>query len=123
MNDLKLKTIRGGLARVCSQILFFAIRIGALMILARLLGPKEFGVVGMVTAVTGILAIFRDFGLSAATVQSLEVADEQLSMLFWINIVVGGAITVLLLAAAPAIVAFYHEPRLFWITVVLSTTF
>jgi len=59
------------------------------MVLARLLAPKDFGLVGMVTAFTGVLGLFRDFGLSSAAIQRDIVTDEQLSTLFWINILVG----------------------------------
>jgi O-antigen/teichoic acid export membrane protein len=50
MQDLKAKVIRGGLARLCAQGATFILRVGSLMILARLVGPKDFGLVGMVTA-------------------------------------------------------------------------
>ena len=88
MKNLKEKAIRGGFARVCAQIVFFALRIGALMVLARLLDPKDFGLVGMVTAFTSVLNLFRDFGLSTATVQRADISDEQISTLFWINVLV-----------------------------------
>ena len=64
MQDLKAKVIRGGLARLGAQGASFILRVGSLMILARLLSPKDFGLVGMVTAFTGVLTLFRDFGLS-----------------------------------------------------------
>ena len=43
----------------------------------------------MVTALTGVLNLFRDFGLSTATVQRTTITDAQLSTLFWINLLVG----------------------------------
>lgn len=123
MKDLKEKTIRGGVARVFAQGANFGLRLGSLMVLARLLGPQEFGLLGMVTAFTGVLGLFRDFGLSTAAVQRETVTDEQISTLFWINILVGAILTLLAAVFAPAIAAFYHEPRLFWITVVLAMGF
>jgi O-antigen/teichoic acid export membrane protein len=93
------------------------------MVLARLLDPKDFGLVGMVTAFTGILNLLKDFGLSTATVQRASVTDEQISTLFWINMFVGGVLCVLLLAAAPFIALFYHEPRLSAVTIVLAVGF
>jgi O-antigen/teichoic acid export membrane protein len=123
MNNLKEKTIRGGLARLCAQGANFLLRIGSLMILARLLGPKDFGLVGMVTAFTGVLSLFRDFGLSSAAIQRTNVTEEQISTLFWINIWVGALLGLLSIAMAPAIAAFYHEPRLFGVTAVLATGF
>ena len=123
MKDLKEKTIRGGFARVCAQVANLGFRVGALIVLARLLGPKEFGLVGMVTAFTGVLDLFRDFGLSTASVQRATVTEEQVSTLFWINILVGAMLAVGVLALAPAIVRFYHEPRLFGIASVLAMGF
>src|SRR5215471_9356294 len=110
MKDLKEKTIRGGVARLCAQGANFVLRLGSLMVLARLLGPKDFGLVGMVTACTGVLSLFRDFGLSAAAVQRTNVTDEQMSTLFWINILVGALLGLVSVAMAPVIAAFYHEP-------------
>jgi O-antigen/teichoic acid export membrane protein len=123
VKDLKEKTIRGAAARVCAQALNFMLRLGSLMILARLLGPKEFGLVGMVTAFIGVLGLFRDFGLSSAAVQRATISDEQMSTLFWINTLAGALLGLLTAAIAPVVVAFYHEPRLFWVTVVLATGF
>ena len=93
------------------------------MIMARLLEPRDFGLVGMVTAVIGVLNLFRDFGLSTATVQRATITQEELSALFWINILVGVILTVLSFAIAPFIAVFYHEPRLVGITAVLASGF
>jgi O-antigen/teichoic acid export membrane protein len=123
MKDLKQRTIRGGLARLCAQGANFFIRLCSLMVLARLLGPKDFGLVGMVTAFTGILTLFRDFGLSSAAIQRTHVTDEQISTLFWINIFVGMLLGLLAVAGAPIIAAFYHEPRLVGVTAVLALGF
>lgn len=123
MKDLKEKTVRGGLARVIAQGLNFAFRLGSLMVLARLLGPRDFGLVGMVTAFTGVLGLFRDFGLSTASVQRASITEEQVSTLFWINVLVGLILAGLASALAPMVAAFYHEPRLVWVTAVLATGF
>jgi O-antigen/teichoic acid export membrane protein len=123
MEDLKTKTIRGGLARICAQGATFFLRVGSLMVLARLLGPKDFGLVGMVTAFTGVLTLFRDFGLSSAAVQHATVTEEQISTLFWINILLGLLLMAVTFAMAPAIAAFYRNPQLFWVTAVLASGF
>jgi PST family polysaccharide transporter len=123
VKDLKEKTIRGGVARMAAQVANFVLRIGSLMVLARMLNPRDFGLVGMVTAFTGVLNLFRDFGLSTATVQRAEVSEDQISTLFWINLAVGALLAILAVALAPAVAAFYHEPRLLWITAVLATSF
>ena len=93
------------------------------MVLARLLLPQEFGLVAMATAVMGFFRIFQEAGLSTATVQRHEINHAQVSNLFWVNVTVGGVITLLVAASAPAVAWFYREPRLIGITLVLSITF
>jgi len=123
MKDLREKTIRAGSVRLSAQGASFLLRIGSLMVLARLLDPKDFGLVSMVTAITGFLDLFRDFGLSAASIQRPAVTEEQTSTLFWINVLAGLILTMVASTLAPVIGAFYHEPRLFWVTIVVATGF
>jgi len=93
------------------------------VILARLLTPHDFGLVAMVTTVTSFLRVFKDAGLSIATVQRERITHAQVSNLFWINIAVSILGTLILAASAPVIARFYHNPRLITITLLLSTTF
>ncbi|HTZ95822.1 MAG TPA: lipopolysaccharide biosynthesis protein [Terriglobales bacterium] len=123
MKDLKERAIRGGGAKVFAQGANLTLRVGSLMVLARLLNPKDFGLVGMVTAITGVLNLFRDFGLSSAAVQQVEVTDQQASTLFWINVMAGAGLCALLAAASPVVAWFYREPHLLWVTVILSLGF
>ena len=123
MEDLKSRTVRGGFAKVCSQAANLALRLGSLMILASLLDPRDFGLVAMVTVLTGVLNLFRDFGLSTATVQRRSVSNEQLSTLFWINLFMGVLLACLAVGSAALLADFYHEPRLRWITVALAAGF
>jgi PST family polysaccharide transporter len=123
MKDLKQRAIRGGFAKGCGQATKFLIRIGSVMILSRLLEPRDFGLVGMVTAFTGVFGIFMDFGLSAATVQRETITEEQLTALFWTNMLVGVTLASLSLFGAPAVAHFYHEPRLVGVMAVLAAGF
>jgi PST family polysaccharide transporter len=123
MKDLKEKTIRGGFARLAAQGANFFMSLVSLMVLGRLLGPAEYGLVGMVTALTGFLGLFRDFGLSAAAVQRPSITDEEASTLFWVNMLVGAGLAVLCVAMAPAVAAFYHDRRLVAVTVVTAAGF
>ncbi len=123
MHDLKRRTLRGGLARFGALGGTFLLRMGTIMALARLLSPKDFGLVGMVVAFTGVLNFLRDFGLSSAAVQRMTISEEQSSTLFWINILIGALLGLTALAMAPAIAAFYGDPRLFGITAVLALGF
>jgi O-antigen/teichoic acid export membrane protein len=120
VSELTEAVLRGGLARVGAQALSFGVRIGSIVVFARLLSPGDFGFVGMVTAITGMLSMLRDFGLSSATVQRVHVTEEQLSSLFWFNLVFGALLGLGIVALAPLVSRFYHEPRLFWVTVALA---
>ena len=123
MKDLKERTIRGGSARGAALGASFLVRLGSLMALARLLSPQDFGLLGMVTAFTGVLSLFRDFGLSAASIQRASVTEAQSSTLFWINVLVGAILTLIAALLAPVVATFYHEPRLFWVTIVVASGF
>lgn len=74
----------------------------------------------MVLAVTAFAGLFKDLGLSAATVQWAELNHSQLSTMFWINLGVGTILMLILAAAAPCLVWFYRRPDVFWVTVALS---
>jgi len=123
MKDLKERTLQGGFAKFCAQGANFFLRVGSLIVLARLLDPKDYGLFGMVTAVTGIFGMFKDAGLSMVTIQRATITHQQVSTLFWLNVIVGALLWLLAAAIAPFIATFYHEPRLFWVTVVLAAGF
>jgi O-antigen/teichoic acid export membrane protein len=67
--------------------------------------------------------LFRDFGLSTASVQRTTVTDDQVSSLFWINLIVGGMLAAACAGIAPLLVRFYEEPRLREITFSLAAGF
>ena len=101
LTDLKRRSVRGGFATVSAQGLKFVIQTATTMVLARLLSPQDFGLQGMMVAVTGFLGLFQDAGLGMATVQRLEVTHEQTSTLFWINVAFGAILATLCAALAP----------------------
>ena len=92
-------------------------------VLARILLPEIFGLVAMVTALTGFIEMFKDLGLSAATIQRKEITHAQVSALFWINTCVGIGICLLISASSFLIARFYGDPRLVHITIALSIGF
>ena len=67
--NLKRRTISGGAVTISSQAAKFLLNLASTVILARLLTPRDFGLVAMVTAVTGFVAMFRHAGLATPTVQ------------------------------------------------------
>lgn len=121
--DLKHRSVRGGAITTSAQLCKFALKMGSTIVLARLLTPQDYGLVGMVTAVTGFVLLFKDLGLSMATVQRDEITHEQVSTLFWVNVGLSLGLALLTAALAPAIAAFYGEPRLTLVTLVLAIGF
>jgi len=121
--DLKGRSVRGGLLTLTSQGAQFLMQSVSTVVLARLLVPADFGLVAMVTAITGLGQAFADLGLSEATIQHPEISHNQVSTLFWINVAIGLTLTSITAALAPVLVWFYREPRLKDITFLLSLTF
>ena len=83
----------------------------AIVVLARLLTPDDFGVMGMVFPIIALATIFQEAGLALAVLQRDRISDEELSTVFWINTSVALALCLLLLIAAPFVAEFYEEPR------------
>ncbi len=121
--DFKGRTIRGGLVTISNQFFLFVVSMASMVVLARLLSPEDYGIVGMVAAVIGFLGLIKDSGLSAATIQRETVTKELVSTVFWINIALGVILTAFTSVLAPMLVAFYREPRLYGITVALAGSF
>ena len=121
--DLKGRFVRGTAITALGQVGRFVIQTGSTVILARLLSPDDYGLVAMVMAVTGFMMVFKDLGLSTATVQKDKVNHGQISTLFWVNVAVSAAAMLVIAAISPAIAWFYDEPRLIWIGLALSTSF
>ena len=122
-SDLKGRTISSALVTTTAQGAKLVLTLISTMILARLLTPLDFGLVAMVMSVMGFLRIFKDAGLSTATIQRNRITHAQVSNLFWINVLLSGFISLVMAACAPLIASFFHEPRLLGVTLVLSISF
>ena len=89
----------------------FFVSIVATAILARLLTPQDYGLIGMVAVATQFVAMFKDMGLSLATIQKSEINYDQISTLFWVNVAISVFIMLLMMLAAPGVAWFFGEPR------------
>jgi len=99
------------------------IQTGAVMILARLLDPEDYGLLAMVVVIVGVGEIFRDFGLSSAAIQAPELSRAQRDNLFWINTAIGLTLAGLLFLAAGLVAAVYDRPELTDVSRALAGTF
>ena len=93
MSEFRSRTINGITWSIVSRIGRLALTFVIGVILARLLSPREFGLVAMITVITSFAAIFAELGFSAALVQKPEVDQEHLSSVFWLNLGAGLVLT------------------------------
>jgi O-antigen/teichoic acid export membrane protein len=118
--ELRTRTLWGGATALFAQALQLGLGLLATALLARLLRPEDFGLVAMATALAGFFLVFKDMGLSLATVQHETIDSARISTLFWIGVGLS-----LVLAVTLALLAFpfgwlYGEPRVTPITWLLA---
>lgn len=123
LENLEHRALSGGFMTFGAQAAKFLLNFAAAAVLARLLYPKDFGLVGMVLGVTSLVGIFNELGLSTATVQRENITQEQVSNLFWINVAVSGMVSAVCCGLAPLLAWFYRDPRVTRITLALSLIF
>ena len=92
------------------------------IILARLLFPEQFGLIGMLALFMAVIQAFLDSGFGAALIQKREVTKTDTCSVFYFNILVGLVAACLLSLAAPWIADFYNQPILTPLTRALSLT-
>ena len=122
-SNLKKLAIRGGIATGIGQVSQQALKLFFTVIIARLLSPNDYGLIAMITTVTGFVILFKDLGLSMATVQRETISHYEVSNLFWLNILFSITVWLIILAMAPFIAWFYNKPELLVLTLALSTGF
>ena len=121
--ELKQKAVRGASVTIASRLAEHGIHMISVIVLARLLTPKQFGLVAMVASVGSIFNVFRDLGLSDATIQAPRIDHKQVSTLFWVNSVFGLGISFLFILFSPLIASFFKEPELVNIAIFFSFSF
>lgn len=121
--DVGAHAARGGAVTMVSQGLRFGLLLLTTAVLGRLLTPKDYGLVGMVAIVMGFVALFKDLGLAAATIQREELSQREVSTLFWLNLGFSLGVALLTAAVAPLVAWFFGEPRLTAITMTYAVGF
>lgn len=81
-------------------------------VLAHFLSPSDFGVASMVTLVVAFTQLFADAGVSSALIYRQQPTIQELSSLYWLNLLMGAAMFVAVNALAALAVWFFDEPRL-----------
>ena len=120
---MKQRAIRGGIITSATHGILFLLSLASIMVLARMLIPEHFGLIGMVTAITVLIERFADLGLGDAVIQRKEITHEQVSTLFWLNLGICSFFTILVALSAKAVAWFYNDQRLIWITIAFASNF
>lgn len=110
--SLKDKTVKGVGWSAADAFLAQGVSFLVGLVLARLLSPDEYGLIGIVTIFTAIMTGIIDSGFSNAIIRKTEVNDDDYSTLFIFNLVVSGLLYFILFFSAPWIASFFSRPQL-----------
>ena len=110
--SLKDKTVKGVGWSAADAFLGQGVTFIVGLVLARLLSPEEYGLIGIVTIFTTIMFGVVDSGFSSALIRKLKVTDEDYCTLFIVNMAMSVLMYALLFACAPAIAHFFERPQL-----------
>lgn len=122
-NNLKLKTIESIVWSTTSKFVRQLLQFISTIFLSRIILPEEYGILGMLTVLTGFAQILNNMGLPAAIIQKKDIQESQINTLFWTNLILGITITTIFLFSANIIAKFYQTPILENVTKVFSIVF
>lgn len=112
MSNLRVKTTKGlkwsAIERLSTQF----VQIGVVLLLAKMLGPEAFGLIGMLSVFIAIGQVLADSGLGAALIRKRNCTEIDFSTAFFFNIFVSVFCYIVLFFSAPYISSFYEQPEL-----------
>ncbi len=121
--SLKETTLRGVSWSFVEQILARGVNFVIGIILARLLSPTDYGLVGMLGIFIAISQLFIDGGLSSALIRTKSPSEKDFSTVYIINMGLSVVFYALMYFTAPAIAGFYDQPLLKPLMRVLALSF
>lgn len=117
---LKNKTISGVLWSFVERFGSVLLQFVANIVLARLLLPSDFGLIGLIMVFITISNTFVDGGLGSALIQKTDATEVDYSTIFFLNIIVAFFLCLVIFISASSISSFYHQPQLRHLLQVLS---
>jgi O-antigen/teichoic acid export membrane protein len=126
MQDLASKTKKGLQWSAIERFLTQGIQLAITLMLARILGPTAFGLVGMLAIFIAISNVFVDSGFTSALIRKKDLCDDDLVTAFYYNIVMSSLCYLALYISAPYIAEFYQQTelqlllRVFGVTVLIN---
>lgn len=110
--NLKTQAVGGVKWTSVSAVVASSMQLIQVAVLTRFLDKEDFGLMAMALFVIGISRIFIDMGMSNALIHKQRINKYQLSSLFWLNIMMGVGIFIIIIAVSPLIALFYDSPDL-----------
>ena len=120
IDSLKYKTLRGTMWSIVERLSVQGVAFVVMIIMARLLTPSDYGLVGMLAIFIAISQSLVDSGFSQALIRKQDRSETDNSTVFFFNIGVGFTLYFILFFCAPLIARFYDEPVLVPLTRVIS---
>lgn len=96
------------LDNILQQIVNFSVGI----ILARILSPSDFGLIGIISVFIALSNTFVNSGLSDALIHKKNAKDEDYHTIFWANVTLGGCTYIILFLVAPYLASFFERNEL-----------
>ncbi len=121
--SLKNKAISGIKWTTFSTVIVTLFQILQLAILARYLEPSDFGLMALVMVVIGFSQAFLDMGVSNAIIYKQKITSQQLSTLYWLNVLSGFVLFGIITICAPFVAALFKETELTQLIIVVGLTF
>lgn len=123
MGDLKGQAVRAVKWTSFSTVIVALLQFLQLIILSKFLSAEEFGLVAIVSVVVGFAQIFIDMGISNAIIHKQQTTHNQLSTLYWLNIISGIFLTVVMFFLSELIAFFYGNDKLIPLLQLVSLSF
>ena len=121
--SLKSKAITGVKWTTVSMVALTLFQFLQLSILARYLTPQDFGLMALIMVVIGFTQTFMDAGISNAIIHKQNITNEQLTSLYWLNVVLGAFLSFIVAILSSLISSFYNEPEMERLLLLLSPVF
>ena len=121
--DLGRTASRGAGITLVGQGIRILLQFASVTVLARLLAPRDYGLLAVGLVMVGVGEVVRDLGLSTAAIRAPQLSARQRDGLFWVNAAAGLVLALLAVAAAGPIAAAFSQPELEPVARVLAVTF
>jgi len=122
-SDLSSRVTTGLRWKVVTQVVSEGSRAVVAVVLAHLLTPSQYGIVGMAFVVAGFVSLVANPWLGAAIVQRPRITEADRSTIFWMAVGVGGLATAMSIGLSSYVADFFGQPQVRWLFAVIAVGF